>query len=96
MEGLPTISPTIGLCEKYILGKMNQKKFPKDKTTRVTQPLQLVHSDLISPFSTKSLGGVSYVLTFIDDFSKMIFDYLLEYKDQTFNRFKYFKALVEK
>jgi len=26
MEGLPTISPIIGLCEKWILDKMNRKK----------------------------------------------------------------------
>lgn len=34
-------------------------------------------------------------MIFIDDFSKMIFGYLLEHKDQTFDRFKNFKALVE-
>ena len=49
----------------------------------------------MGPFQTKSLGGTSYVLTFIDDFSRMTFGYLLEHKDQTFERFKDFKALVE-
>jgi len=39
VEGLLTISPTIGLCEKCILGEMNRQKFPKDKATRATQPL---------------------------------------------------------
>jgi len=46
-------------------------------------------------FQTKSLGGASYVLTFIDDFNRMTFGYLLKHKDQTFNRFKDFKASVE-
>ena len=59
------------------------------------QPLQLMHSLLMGPFFTKSLGGVSYVLTFINEFSRMTFGYLLENKDQTFDRFKDFKALVE-
>jgi len=36
MEGLPTISPTIDLYGKCILGKMNQQKFSKDKATRKT------------------------------------------------------------
>ena len=49
----------------------------------------------MGPFQTKSLGGASYVLTLIDDFSRMIFGYLLAHKDQTFDRFKDFKALVE-
>ena len=38
VEGLFAISPTIGLCEKCILGKMIWQKFPKDKATRETQP----------------------------------------------------------
>jgi len=49
----------------------------------------------MAPFPTKSLGGASYVLTFIDYFNRMTFDYLIEHKDQTFDRFKDFKALVE-
>ena len=44
---------------------------------------------------TKLLRGVSYILTFINEFSRMTFGYLLEHKDQTFNRFKDFKALIE-
>ena len=46
-------------------------------------------------FKTKSFGGASYILTFINDFSRMTFGYLLEHKDQTFESFKNFKALVE-
>jgi len=49
----------------------------------------------MGPFQTKSLGGASYVLTFIDYFSRMTFGYLLEHKDQTFESFKIFKAFVE-
>jgi len=95
MEGLPTISPTIGLYESCILGKKKRKKFEKDKATRPTQFIQLIHSDLMGPFQVKSIQGASYVLTFIDDLSRMTFAYLLEHKDQTFEMFKEFKAFVE-
>ena len=46
----------------------------------------------MGPFPTKSFGGASYVLTFIDDFSRITFGYLIEHKDQTFDRneFNYF------
>ena len=50
VEGLPSISPTIGLCEKCILSKMNRQRFEKNKTTRASQPLQLVHSNLMDLF----------------------------------------------
>ena len=39
VKGLPSISPSIGLCEKCILGKMNRQKFEKDKAIRATRPL---------------------------------------------------------
>ena len=81
VEGLPSISPSVGLCEKCILGNMHRQKFEKDKAIRASQLLQLVHSNLMGPFQTKSLGGASYILTFIDDFSRMTFGYLLEHKD---------------
>ena len=42
----------------------------------------------MGPFQINSLGGASYVLTFIDDFSRMTFGYLLEHKDQAFDMFK--------
>ena len=83
VNGLPSISPSIGLCEKSILGKMNRQKFEKDKATRASQLLQLVHSDLMGPFQTKLLGEASYVLTFIDDLSRITFGYLFEHKDKT-------------
>ena len=56
MEDLLKLSPTISLCERCILGKMNRQKFEKDKATQATRPLQLVHSNLMGPFQTKSLG----------------------------------------
>ena len=73
VEGLPNISPIICLCERCTLGKMNRQKFEKDKATQASKPLWLMHSNLKGPFQTKSLGGTSYVLTFIDDFDRMIF-----------------------
>jgi len=95
MEGFPPISPSVDLCKKCILGKMHRQKFEKDKATRASQPLQLMHSDLMGSFQNKSFGGASYILTFIDDFSRINFLYLLEHKDQTFESFKVFKEFVE-
>lgn len=49
----------------------------------------------MGPFQTKSIRGVSYVLTFIYDFSRVTFGYQLEHKDQNFDMFKEFKDLLE-
>ena len=93
--GLPSITAKNGLCENYFLGKMNRLKFDKNKATRATKVLELIHSDLMGPFQVQSLGGASYTLTFIDDYSRMVFVYFLRNKSDCFEKFKYFKAMVE-
>ena len=42
-----------------------------------------------------SKGGARYILTFIDDFSRKVWVYFLKQKDEVFNKFEIFKALVE-
>lgn len=44
----------------------------------------------------KSFGGSRYLLLFTDDYSRMSWVYFLEYKSETFEKFRHFKAMVEK
>lgn len=44
---------------------------------------------------TTSLGGSKYFMTLIDDFSRKVFVYFLEGKDQATDTIQEFKALVE-
>jgi transposase InsO family protein len=43
----------------------------------------------------KSLGGSSYYVIFIDDYSKKTWLYLLKTKDKVFNKFQEFKEKIE-
>ena len=45
--------------------------------------------------SSSSLSGYVYHVSFIDDFSRKTWIYFLKSKDEVFNKFKEFKALVE-
>ena len=45
--------------------------------------------------STRALSGAKYFVPFIDDYSRKTWIYFLKTKDEVFNRFKEFKALVE-
>ena len=58
--------------------------------------LHLVHSDVVGPFKTSSLGGARYVLRFIDDCTRKIWMYFLQKKDEVFHKFKEFKVLTKK
>jgi transposase InsO family protein len=43
----------------------------------------------------KYLGGSLYYVTFIDDYSRNTFLYLLKTKDEVFSKFQEFKAKIE-
>ena len=71
-------------------------KFANGKSWRAKTPLHLVHSDLIGPLEHPSILGFTYVLTFIDDYSRRIWVYFLKQKNEVFDKFKEFKSFVEK
>ncbi|RDX77636.1 hypothetical protein CR513_42200, partial [Mucuna pruriens] len=54
-----------------------------------------VHIDVCGSLSTMAKGGLQYVVTFIDDFSRYRFLYLMKYKSKTFEKLKEFKNEVQ-
>jgi transposase InsO family protein len=58
--------------------------------------LDYIHSYVWGPSPMVSFGGSSYFVTFIDDYYKKVWVYLLKRKVDAFNTFKQFRALVEK
>uniref|UniRef100_A0A2N9GFS8 Integrase catalytic domain-containing protein n=1 Tax=Fagus sylvatica TaxID=28930 RepID=A0A2N9GFS8_FAGSY len=69
-----------------ILAKKSLIPFAKD----------LVYSDVCGPIEVESLGGNRYFVTFIDDASRKVWVYVLKTKDQVFQLFKKFHAMVER
>ena len=65
------------------------------KSSRANDLLELVHSDVCGPMSTQAKGGHKYFITFIDDYSRFGYVYLMKRKSETFENFKEFKAEVE-
>lgn len=86
---------SMGFCEACAMEKSHKQSFPKAKhTTKAI--LDYVHSDLWgSPNVTPSLSGSKYFLTFIDDFSRKVWIFFLRTKDEAFQKFEEWKALVE-
>ncbi len=80
-------------CKICMQTKITRLPFPKiEKTTSL---LHLVHSDVCDLHGTPTRGGSKYFATFIDDFSKYCYVYLLNSKDDVLNRFKTYKNEVE-
>ena len=61
VEGLPQIQPSTGACIGCVIGKHPEQIYEKGKERRETQPLWLVHSDLIVPLPTHSYGGYRFI-----------------------------------
>jgi histone deacetylase 1/2 len=60
-----------------------------------SHPLQLVHSDVWG-HAPDSVGGKRYYVSFIDDYSKFTWIYLLKFKSEVFEKFHEFQTLVER
>ena len=85
----------ISFCEACVGGKHHRSCFESSKS-QTKEPLQLVHSDMCGKMRNKSIGGAEYFLTFTDDRTRYSWIYPPKTKDQVFDRFREWKALVEK
>ncbi|XP_058722251.1 uncharacterized protein LOC131594177 [Vicia villosa] len=73
--GLPRIEEKYGVCEGCVLGKHHRQPFPKEGAWRAKQVLELVHTDVCGPMNTLSHGKSRYFILFIDDFTRMTWEY---------------------
>nr|GEU92521.1 hypothetical protein [Tanacetum cinerariifolium] len=68
-------------CVFYLSGKMKRKPFPH-RTERATDLLGLIHIDVCGPLRHVSRQGASYFITFIDDYIRYGYVYLLKHKHE--------------
>ena len=57
--------------------------------------LDYIHTGVWGPTKTASLGGKHYFVTFVDDFSRRVWVYMLKSKDEVFETFLVWKKMVE-
>eukprot|EP00253_Pinus_taeda_P033627 PITA_33627 len=95
VHDLPDIRiPDNTICKSCQFGKQTRTNFT-EKEGSASRPLELVHTDICGPTRKRSPRGEEYFILFIDDFSRMCCIGLMKYKDEAFEKFKTFKALVE-
>jgi hypothetical protein len=71
-------------CESCLLGRMTKAPFT-GQSERVSGLLGLVHTDVCRPMSYVAKGGFQYFITFIDDFNRYGYIYLMR---QSLNHLK--------
>ena len=78
-------------CVNCIKGKQTNKS--KKGAKRSTNLLEIIHTDICCP--DMDANSPKYFITFIDDYSRYMYLYLLRSKDEALDAFKVFKAEVE-
>jgi transposase InsO family protein len=68
-------------CSDCLAGKKHRVAFKIQPPHKKPQVLDLVHSNVYK-MSVRSMGGAKYFFTFIDNFSRKIWVYVLKSKDQ--------------
>ena len=78
-------------CVHYIKGKQTSKS--KKGAKGSTNQLEIIHTDICCP--DIDANSPKYFITFIDDYARHMYLYLLRSKDEALDAFKVFKVEVE-
>ena len=82
----------LGSCVDCIRGKQTNKSHKGAR--RSSELLEIIHTDICCPDLTAH--GQRYFITFIDDYSRFMYAYMLHSKNEALDAFKQYKAKVEK
>jgi hypothetical protein len=83
------------ICDACQKGK-SHRQLPYPKSTSVSScPFELIFYDVWGPAPT-SVGRKNYYVSFIDDFSKFTWIYMLRFKSEVFQCFRDFQNMVER
>jgi hypothetical protein len=88
------MKPTNTLCKNCQQGKQTNIRF-KSKEYSTTKPLEIVHTNLVGPITTKILKGERYFMLLVDDYTRMTAVCFLKNKSEAFEDFKIYKEMVE-
>lgn len=96
MYGIQKLNVRKAICEVCMKSKQSRSSFVSEAPKRASVTLQVVHLDICSPFGVPSLGGSRYFVTFVDEFTRMMWLYTFKFKNETLKVFWKLKILIEK
>ena len=90
---LPALKNDLEICVDCCRGKMTKTR--KKTAVRSSDLLEVIHTDISGPY-TATLCRNFYFITFIDDYSRYGYLYLIKEKSESLDKFKIFRTEVEK
>lgn len=67
----------------------------EDSKYKAKESLELIEFDVFRPVKKLSVGGMKYILTFLDDFSRYVWIYFWKEKSDTVSKLIEFKKVTE-
>jgi transposase InsO family protein len=83
------------LCSDCHAGKQVSNTHPTKSMMSISRPLELLHIDLFGPTTYRSIGGNSYGLVVVDDYSRYTWVFFISDKSNVFSIFKGFAKRAE-
>ena len=96
VSGLSEIDIPNEVCEECVQAKQHKNNFNKDAGSKSKAILEAIYSDVCGPLQVDSIGGNKYFVTFIDDFSRKLWSYLIQKKSEVIEVISKFKSMVER
>ena len=81
-------------CESYQLRKHTCVSFPKCLDPRTKSPFELLHTNVWEPSRSASTLGFCYFVTFINDYSRCTWLFLMKTQTESFSIFQKFHAEI--
>ena len=81
------------MCETCELGKHHRATFNLS-LNKTTIPFQIIHTDVWGPSNISSMNGIKWFVTFIDDFFRTTWVYLMREMSDVFSIFKNFHKMI--
>ena len=81
-------------CDSCRLGKHTRVPFPRCLDQRTKSPFELAHTDVWGPSWIESTLGFRYFATFIDDYSRCTWLFLMKNRAELFSIFQKFHVEV--
>ncbi|KAG2802070.1 hypothetical protein PC110_g13926 [Phytophthora cactorum] len=99
-EGEPHVTDGVwggDVCAGGCMRKIRVGAFPRhpENLLKSAGVLDLVHTDVMGPMQTKTPGGCTYMVTFIDDYSRHVSVYVMKAKSDVLSKFKIYKTAME-
>ena len=81
-----------GVCEACMEGRACRKRIPKKSRNPAKKTGERIFSDLQGPMEVTARGGQRYLITFIDEYTHMVYPYFLTKKSDALDAWKSFRA----